>query len=150
MHRDLINLTQDQLSASVYFTKLKVLGEELSNYIPICTCGKCTCGGVKALNTHYQMEYIMSFLMGLNYSFCQVRGQLLLMDPLQAINTVFSLVSQEEHKRKVGSHPTSGSNSSNSVAFTTKSDTLPRSGNGNPSGLNSTNGNNRGQKKKKR
>ena len=41
----------------------------------------------------------MSFLMGLNESFAQVRGQLLLMDPLPPINKVFSLVSQEERHR---------------------------------------------------
>ena len=87
--KDLINLNQDQSSVSVYFTKLKALWEELSNYRPVCTCNKCTCGGVKSLNDYYQMEYIMSFLMGLNDSFSQVRGQLLLIDPLHAINKVF-------------------------------------------------------------
>ena len=65
---ELVSLTQDQNSVSVYFTKLKALWEELSNYRPTCSCGKCTCGGVKALHNHYQMEYIMSFLMGLNDS----------------------------------------------------------------------------------
>ena len=45
----------------------------------------------------------MSFLMGLNDFFSQVRGQLLLMEPLLPINKVFSLVSQEEHQRIVGS-----------------------------------------------
>ncbi|KAL5785272.1 hypothetical protein ACOSQ2_007664 [Xanthoceras sorbifolium] len=38
------------------------------------------------------MEYVMSFLMGLNDSFTQVKGQLLLMDPLPSINRAFSLV----------------------------------------------------------
>lgn len=47
------------------------------------------------------MEYVISFLMGLNDSFAQVRGQLLLMDPIPSINKVFSLVSQEEHQRNV-------------------------------------------------
>ena len=69
LRRDLINLSQDQLSIGVYFTKLKALWDELNNFRPACTCGKCTCGGVKDLNSHYQMEYIMSFLMGLNDSF---------------------------------------------------------------------------------
>ena len=92
----LVNLAQDQSSVSVYFTNMKALWEELSNYRPACSCGKCTCGGVKALQSHYQMEYIMSFLMGLNDSYSQVRGQLLLMDPLPAINKVFSFISQEE------------------------------------------------------
>jgi hypothetical protein len=39
--------------------------------------------------------------MGLNESFSQVRGQILLMDPLPSINKVFSLVIQEERQREV-------------------------------------------------
>lgn len=87
------NLVQDQNNVSIYFTKLKTIWEELSNYRPSCNCGKCTFGGVKELDNHHQMEYIMSFLMGLNDSFSQVRGQILLMDPLPQINKVFALIS---------------------------------------------------------
>ena len=94
-----MNLVQDQNFVSVYFTKLKTIWEELNNYRLVCTCG-----GVKNLNSHYQMKYIMSFLMGLNDPFDQVRGQLLLMDPLLPINKMFSSISQEEHQRKIGSH----------------------------------------------
>ncbi|KAL5570766.1 hypothetical protein UlMin_020363 [Ulmus minor] len=72
LRRELMNHVQDQNFVSVYFTKLKSIWEELSNYMPNCTCGKCTCGGVKLLNFHYQMEYIMSFLMGLHDSFSQI------------------------------------------------------------------------------
>jgi hypothetical protein len=64
--------------------------------IPICLCGKCTCGGVKTLSEYHQQEYILQFLMGLNDSFSHVRGQILLMDPLPPINKVFSLVVQDE------------------------------------------------------
>ena len=115
-----MNLVQDQSNVSVYFTKLKTIWEELSNYRPVCTCGKCSCGGVKELHSHYQMEYIMSFLMGLHDSFAQVRGQLLLMDPLPPINKVFALISQEEHQRKVGVHVSSSS--AGTMAFAVKND----------------------------
>ncbi|KAL5568470.1 hypothetical protein UlMin_025045 [Ulmus minor] len=47
LRRELMNHVQDQNSISVYFTKLKSIWEELSNYRPNCTYGKCTCGGVK-------------------------------------------------------------------------------------------------------
>ena len=70
---------------------------------PACGCGMCTCGGVKALNDYFQMEYVMSFLMGLNESFSQVRGQLLLLDPLPPINKVYSLIALEERQRSVSS-----------------------------------------------
>ena len=105
------------------FTKLKTIWEELSNYKPVCTCGD-----VKNLNSHYQMEYIMSFLMGLNDSFAQVRGQLLLMDPLLPINKAFSLISQEEHQKKIGSHINVGSNSTGTMAFAVKTDNSKASG----------------------
>lgn len=92
-----MNLVQDQRSVSINFTRLKTIWEELSNYRPVRSCCQCTCGGVKKHNPHYQMEYIMSFLMELHNSYSQVRGQLLLMDLLPSINEVFALVSQEEH-----------------------------------------------------
>ena len=69
LRRKLVHLTQDQNTASVYFTKLKALWEELSNYRPTCSYGKCTRGGVKKLHSHYRMRYIMSFVMGLNDSY---------------------------------------------------------------------------------
>ncbi|KAL5569594.1 hypothetical protein UlMin_026169 [Ulmus minor] len=59
LKRELMNLHQEQSSVSIYFTKLKTVWEELSNYRPNCYCGKCSCGGVKNLNNHHQMEYIM-------------------------------------------------------------------------------------------
>jgi len=39
--------------------------------------------------------------MGLNNSYAQVRGQLLLMDPIPPINKVFALVTQEENQRNI-------------------------------------------------
>lgn len=85
----------------MYFTKLKSLWDELNNFHPSCTCGKCTCDGVKNLETFHQTEYVMTFLLGLNDSFASVRGQLLLMDPLRSINKVFSLIVQEERQRLI-------------------------------------------------
>ena len=43
----------------------------------------------------------MFFLMGLNESFAQVRGQLLLTNPLPPINKVFALISQEKNQWNV-------------------------------------------------
>ncbi|KAL5538181.1 hypothetical protein UlMin_044629 [Ulmus minor] len=124
-----MNHIQGQNFVSIYFTKLKSVWEELSNYRPNCSCGKCTCGGVKLLNSHYQMEHIMSFLMGLHDSFSQIRGQLLLMDPLPPINKVFSLISQEEHQRKVGTQLHSSSDSTSAVAFAVRNNDPKRTRN---------------------
>lgn len=89
---------------AVYFTKLKTLWDELVNFRPACTCGKCDCGGVRLLESFNHQEHVMLFLLGLNDSFSQIRGQLLLTDPLPPINKVFSLVTQEERQRIVSSN----------------------------------------------
>ncbi|XP_031274459.1 uncharacterized protein LOC116132918 [Pistacia vera] len=89
---------------------------------------QCLCGGTKALADHYQMEYVTSFLMGLHDSFAQVRGQLLLMDPIPPINKVFSLVSQEAHQRNVNVTFV-GFGGAESMAFAVKND-VARSDNG--------------------
>lgn len=44
----------------------------------------------------------MQFLMGLNDSYSQIKGQILLMDPMPSINKVYSLLIQEERQRSVG------------------------------------------------
>lgn len=122
LRRELMNHTQGQTSVSVYFTKLKTIWEELSNYRPVCSCGKCSCGSTKKLVDHYHMECVMSFLMGLNDSFAQVRSQLLLMDPIPSINKVFAIISQEEHQRIVSTN-TGAYGNNDSMAFTFKNET---------------------------
>lgn len=101
LRREFLNLSQSQTLIAAYFTKLKSLWDELNNFRPSCSCGKCTCGGVKDLASFHHNEYAMTFLLGLNDLFASVRGQLLLMDPLPPINKIFSLVVQEEHQRSV-------------------------------------------------
>ncbi|XP_065620096.1 uncharacterized protein LOC136063519 [Quercus suber] len=44
----------------------------------------------------------MQFLMGLNESYSQIKGQILLMEPLPTINKVYSLLIQEERQRSIG------------------------------------------------
>lgn len=118
----MMNLTQGQSSVITYITKLKIVWEELSNYRPLCSCGKCVCGGNKNLDEQHQMEYVMSLLMRLHESFAQIRSRLLLIDPILPMNKVFALVVQEENQRKVNMIiDTSGIN--DSMAFFVKNET---------------------------
>ena len=52
LRRELINLRQGSDSVSLYFTKLKSLWEEITNFRPQSTCERCFCGGLKDLNLH--------------------------------------------------------------------------------------------------
>ena len=96
------SLTQSQVSFS---DKLQGFWEELLNYrsILVCTCvPSCSCGAMRQVFENYHQTCLMQFLMGLNETFTQVRGQILLMDPMPNIDRVFSLIRQEEWQRSIG------------------------------------------------
>ncbi|KAH1197614.1 hypothetical protein GmHk_18G051360 [Glycine max] len=78
------------------------------------------CGGLQTLQDYIESEYVMSFLMGLNDSFAQVWGQILLSDPLPPIGNVFSLVIQEEAQREIVVNHIPSLNS-NTMAFAVNS-----------------------------
>lgn len=132
LKRDIMQLTQNQDTVSTYYTKLKVLWEELSNYNLHCKCGHCVCGGAK------EIEQTMSFLMGLNESYSQIRGQILLMDPIPNVNRIFALVVQEERQRSISNI----SNTNSPVAFNVQSSNFK----GNSSGNDTSRNYNRNQK----
>lgn len=93
LQKSISDLSKDQMNVNSYNTKLKSLSEELINYRPL---RRCSCGGLKAMAEHQQQEYVIMFLMGLNDNFSHIRGHILLMEPLAAINKVFALVLQDE------------------------------------------------------
>ena len=79
--------------------------DQLKNFRPAltCSCGKCTCNLSQRIeNVHFQ-DSVMQFLMGLNDSYSQIKGQILLMEPVPSINKFYSLLIQEERQRRVGS-----------------------------------------------
>ncbi|RVW80139.1 Retrovirus-related Pol polyprotein from transposon RE2 [Vitis vinifera] len=115
MSHDLIYGAWNRCSLDVnsYFTKLKILWDELRKFQPVPICH---CGGLRVWTDYQHREYVLQFLMGLNDSYAQIRGQILMMDPLPAINKVFSLVIQEERHRTVG-YSYSGSHNSDPMTF---------------------------------
>ncbi|KAL5578248.1 hypothetical protein UlMin_019947 [Ulmus minor] len=93
-------LVQGYNDVSSYFTKLKTLWDELSDFRPFPACH---CGGMKDLVDYQHQDYVLQFLMGLNDSFSQIRAQILMFEPLPSINKIFSLVIQEERQRSLNS-----------------------------------------------
>ena len=101
LQKDISLIYQGDFSITTYFTQLKVYWDQLQNFrpTPICSCGKCTCNLTQKLEDLHLQELVMQFLMGLNDSYSQIKGQILLMDPLPSINKVYSLLIQEERQR---------------------------------------------------
>ena len=89
---------------SDYFTQLTILSDDIQNFspFPCCLCGKCTCNVNVKIASLQHKDLVMQLLIRLNESFAQVRGQILLMDPLLSLNKVYSLLIQEEKQTSIG------------------------------------------------
>ena len=94
-----INYVKQERNITDYFTDSKILWEELDSLwpLPACTCKvKCSCNVMKTMASYRKSEWVMCFLKGLGENYNTVKTQVLLMEPLQNINCVFSLVLQQE------------------------------------------------------
>ncbi|XP_057957116.1 uncharacterized protein LOC131150428 [Malania oleifera] len=101
LKKDISNLMLENLTVTTYFTRLKGLWDELSNYI---ATKKCVCCQGSACGKSSHEDYVLQFLMGLNGTYSQIRGQILLSDPPPSISKVYALIVQEEPQRTAVGH----------------------------------------------
>lgn len=99
---DIVHLKQANGSIEVYYHKLKGLWDELDALeAPYnCTC-KCVCENGKTNGERDQRKRLIQFLMGLDESYTNIRGQILLLQPLPMVAKAYSMLRQEEKQRKV-------------------------------------------------
>ncbi|CAN1332062.1 Retrovirus-related Pol polyprotein from transposon RE1 [Linum perenne] len=105
LHDQISSFRQGALSVSSYYTRFKVLWDEFAMFrpVPSCTCQpRCSCVALVTVREYFRTEQIIRFLRGLNPSFSGVRSQIIRSDPLPTINTVFSMVVQEEQEHVGG------------------------------------------------
>lgn len=101
VQEEIYTLKQGDVSITSYFTRLKGLWQELENYrpIPSCTCAvQCICQLLPTIKKYRDSDYVIRFLRGLNEQYSAVRSQIMLSKPLPDINTVFSMLIQQERQ----------------------------------------------------
>ncbi|KAL0348034.1 UNVERIFIED_CONTAM: hypothetical protein Sangu_1031200 [Sesamum angustifolium] len=103
LQREITSISQGSLSVVEYFTKLKILWDELACLIPTqgCTCGFCICDYGKIAAESNTLNQLMQFLMGLNDTYDHIRSQILVMEPLPSVNKAYSMVQRVEKQRKL-------------------------------------------------
>ncbi|XP_043699818.1 uncharacterized protein LOC122650469 [Telopea speciosissima] len=69
LKRSVATIQQGTDSLSTYFTRLKVLWDELASYVVVPTC---SCSAQHALHSSVQQERVYQFLMGLSDSYASV------------------------------------------------------------------------------
>nr|KYP67125.1 hypothetical protein KK1_013448 [Cajanus cajan] len=95
------SLQQGDLSVTEFFTKLRIIWDELENFRPDPTCScthKCSCNVLPTIAQRKREDQAMQFLRGLNEQYSNVRSHVLLMDPIPPISKIFSYVAQQERQ----------------------------------------------------
>ncbi|XP_060217082.1 uncharacterized protein LOC132644507 [Lycium barbarum] len=76
LQKELRDLVQGENDIAGYFTKLKILWDELDTLNANTKCGyDCSCGGKTKLTKSLQDEKLIKFLMGLNESYAAVKDE---------------------------------------------------------------------------
>ncbi|XP_068317178.1 uncharacterized protein [Pyrus communis] len=105
---------QGNMNIGAYFTILKSFWDD---HDALCSFPTCACGAAKELMQFQRSQKTMNFLMSLNEHYVAVREQILLMDPLSAINKAFLLIIQDEKQKTVSTHAPGRSSITNAAAF---------------------------------
>ncbi|KAJ0860142.1 putative RNA-directed DNA polymerase [Helianthus annuus] len=94
---------QEGVSVSNYYTRLRVLWDELQSVLPTpkCSCKGCSCGVGKKLVELKEKEKLYEFLLGLDAEFSTIRTQILAMSPTPTLGAAYHLVSEDEQQRLV-------------------------------------------------
>ena len=97
---DIINHKQGNTTVELYYHKLKGLWDELDALeAPYACLCRCDCVNGRTNGEREQRKRLIQFLMGLDESYTNVRGQILLMQPLPLVSKAYSMLRQEEKQR---------------------------------------------------
>ncbi|XP_011101083.1 uncharacterized protein LOC105179191 [Sesamum indicum] len=94
LQREIGQVTQENMSVTEYYTKLKRLWDELMCLAPApkCICTGCTCGVNKAMAEMSASNHLIQFLVGLNNVYDQARSQILLLEPVPTVTKAYSML----------------------------------------------------------
>ncbi|XP_059316718.1 uncharacterized protein LOC132067476 [Lycium ferocissimum] len=101
LQKEISDLVQGNSDIAGYFTKIKLLWDELDALYTSVTCAcDCKCGGKTKMLKSHQDERLIQFLMGLNDTYGPVRSNILMISPLPNVNLAYSLLIQDEKQRE--------------------------------------------------
>lgn len=92
--RNLAICTQGEESVTSFFSNIQVAWDELERHKePPCKCTPCTC--IKKEDR----DKLVSFIMGLNDRYVNIRGQITRMKPKATLYMAYSILMMEEQQR---------------------------------------------------
>ncbi|XP_076959918.1 uncharacterized protein LOC143636131 [Bidens hawaiensis] len=100
LKKSLCEISQGSKDIATYFTKMKSVWDELS---ALDSLHVCSCGSSHLFAKREQDDRLVQFLMGLNLSYDNIRGNILMMKPLPSMSEVYSILVQDEKQREMHS-----------------------------------------------
>ncbi|GJR79245.1 cysteine-rich receptor-like protein kinase 8 [Tanacetum coccineum] len=101
LSNDIAQLKQSNYFVEVYYQRMKGYWDEIdaleAPYMCICNC---TCENGRLNGAKENRKRLIQFLMGLGESFANLRGQILLMQPLLTATKAYGMLRQEEKQRE--------------------------------------------------
>ncbi|XP_015952533.1 uncharacterized protein LOC107477083 [Arachis duranensis] len=100
LEEEMYTSKQGELSITAYFTKLRIIWEELETFLPIPSyvCGvECTCD-LGVMRKYRKQRQLVRLLRGLNEEYGTVKSQIILMAPLPDVNAVFGMLTQQQRQ----------------------------------------------------
>jgi len=94
LQMDVATLCQGDQSVTEYFTKLRVIWDEIENFRPnpVCPCKiTCSCSVMTIINQRKLEDRVMQFLRGLNDQYHNIKSHVLLWNPYR-LSPKFSLL----------------------------------------------------------
>jgi hypothetical protein len=94
---------QTDTFVSAYYTKLRVLWDEIQSVLPHpkCSCDGCSCEVGKKMVELREKERLYEFLMGLYDEFSVIKTQILALKPTPTLGTAHHLVAEDEQQRSI-------------------------------------------------
>lgn len=105
LHKEIASISQGTNSISVYFARLRDLWVEFDSITPV---PGCACEKSRDFILFVQNQKLLQFLMGLNETYEQARGQILMMIPLPSLNKAYSMLIERESQRSISQTHKSG------------------------------------------
>ncbi|GJU25541.1 cysteine-rich receptor-like protein kinase 8 [Tanacetum coccineum] len=103
---EIVDLKQSNCTIEVYYHKLKGSCDEMDAIEApyACTC-KCICDKWKENGEREQRKRLIQLLMGLDECYTNIKGQIILMQPLPTAAKAYSMLRQEEKQRDTHKQP---------------------------------------------
>lgn len=94
-------LQQGSSDLSTYYTKLKILWDDLDGADCVKTCQSCACACCKATAAKIEHTKVIKFLASLNESYSNARSQIIMKKTVPDLSEVYNLLDQDFNQRSI-------------------------------------------------